>query len=352
MSRSPAGAAILLGLLTLAPEFPASAIKITDGSFGATPVGLTLTREMQVAVVSGTSIVYGFTASADIPGASSFVVTDANTLTGVVSTPGYYWVLDAPANAIRRVSAATMTAVPFPVTTPASGLAALTVGPDGNIWFTEQSANKIGRLLSYAPNTITEFNVPALNANPGGIVSAERKDELWFVEEGAGNNLGRITTAGVITEFAIPTAAAVAHGVVAKGTTTVFTESAANKIGVFNQTLETFTETVVPTQFGQPWGIALGPDGGFWFTENLGNKIGRLNGVGSIVEYTIPTASSSPGAIIRGEQNDLWFVEEGAHKLGRVRLTLPGDVNGDAAVDVADVFYLINFLFAGGSPPR
>src|SRR5438445_690735 len=26
----------------------------------------------------------------------------------------------------------------------------------------------------------------------------------------------------------------------------------------------------------------------------------------------------------------------------------PGDMNGDVAVDVADVFYLINYLFAGG----
>jgi hypothetical protein len=29
----------------------------------------------------------------------------------------------------------------------------------------------------------------------------------------------------------------------------------------------------------------------------------------------------------------------------------PGDVNGDNSTNVADVFYLINFLFAGGSPP-
>jgi hypothetical protein len=31
---------------------------------------------------------------------------------------------------------------------------------------------------------------------------------------------------------------------------------------------------------------------------------------------------------------------------------LGGDVNGDAAVTLQDAFYLINFLFGGGSPPR
>jgi len=29
----------------------------------------------------------------------------------------------------------------------------------------------------------------------------------------------------------------------------------------------------------------------------------------------------------------------------------PGDANGDSAVTAADIFYLINFLFAGGPPP-
>jgi hypothetical protein len=29
----------------------------------------------------------------------------------------------------------------------------------------------------------------------------------------------------------------------------------------------------------------------------------------------------------------------------------PADLNGDSVVDVADVFYLINYLFAGGPPP-
>jgi hypothetical protein len=28
------------------------------------------------------------------------------------------------------------------------------------------------------------------------------------------------------------------------------------------------------------------------------------------------------------------------------------DVNADASLDVADVFYLINFLFASGPPPQ
>jgi hypothetical protein len=29
-----------------------------------------------------------------------------------------------------------------------------------------------------------------------------------------------------------------------------------------------------------------------------------------------------------------------------------GDANGDHATDIGDVFYLINYLFAGGPPPQ
>src|SRR5205807_1418021 len=38
--------------------------------------------------------------------------------------------------------------------------------------------------------------------------------------------------------------------------------------------------------------------------------------------------------------------------IGAVELEPKGDVNGDGVVNVADVFYLINFLFAGGPIPR
>jgi hypothetical protein len=37
----------------------------------------------------------------------------------------------------------------------------------------------------------------------------------------------------------------------------------------------TFTEYAVPTAASNPVGIAAGPDGALWFTENNGNKIGR-----------------------------------------------------------------------------
>jgi virginiamycin B lyase len=77
-------------------------------------------------------------------------------------------------------------------------------------------------------------------------------------------------------------------------------------------------EFPVPTSFSYPSGIALGPDGAVWFTEENGNKIGRITTNGTITEYPIPTSSSSPSKITAGPDGALWFTEFAANQIGRI----------------------------------
>src|SRR4051794_12216643 len=81
-------------------------------------------------------------------------------------------------------------------------------GPDGSLWFSEVSANKIGRIT--IDGAFTEFTAAG---NPGGIASGS-DGALWFTEI-SGNKIGRITTGGAITEFALPTAGSVPHTIAA-----------------------------------------------------------------------------------------------------------------------------------------
>ncbi|HJU63892.1 MAG TPA: hypothetical protein VJ864_17770, partial [Candidatus Binatia bacterium] len=90
----------------------------------------------------------------------------------------------------------------FPLPTPGAEPLAITAGPDGNLWFTEFSGNNIGR-ITFA-GVITEFPLPTANSGPRGI-TAGSDGNLWFTERTA-NRIGRITPAGTITEFVIPTA--------------------------------------------------------------------------------------------------------------------------------------------------
>lgn len=78
----------------------------------------------------------------------------------------------------------------------------------------------------------------------------------------------------------------------------------------------------VPTPSGEPNRIAPGPDGALWFTEDYGNRIGRITTAGVISEFRVPTPGSSPGTITTGPDANLWFTETLGNQV--VRMTLSG----------------------------
>jgi streptogramin lyase len=70
------------------------------------------------------------------------------------------------------------------------------------------------------------------------------------------------------------------------------------------------TEYLVPNRNAPfPWGIAAGPDGNMWFTENLGNMVAKVTMSGAISEYLVPTPGSWPSEITAGPDGNLWFTE-------------------------------------------
>ena len=51
---------------------------------------------------------------------------------------------------------------------------------------------------------------------------------------------------------------------------------------------------VPDTSNSQPRGITAGPDGALWFTDDHGNRIGRITTSGQVREFPLPTAHSTP----------------------------------------------------------
>jgi streptogramin lyase len=74
----------------------------------------------------------------------------------------------------------------FPIPTANSEPVGITAGPDGNVWFTELAANKIGRITP--GGTISEFPIPT-GGRPGRI-AAGPDGNLWFTAK-LGNKIGR-----------------------------------------------------------------------------------------------------------------------------------------------------------------
>ena len=50
-----------------------------------------------------------------------------------------------------------------------------------------------------------------------------------------------------------------------------------------------------------------GPDGALWFTEEDGNRIGRVTTAGQVQEFPLPRPASAPLAIAAGSDGALWF---------------------------------------------
>ena len=73
----------------------------------------------------------------------------------------------------------------------------ITNGPDGNVWFTELLAGKVGRISP--DGAAVEFAVPG--AIPAGITRGP-DGNLWFVDERG--NIDRITPSGTVTPFSLP----------------------------------------------------------------------------------------------------------------------------------------------------
>jgi streptogramin lyase len=259
-----------------------------DGKFVEYSVPTANSRPTEVAVAPDGSVWFTERGTAAAPGGkvgkvdpssglvTEYPVREGSRPLGIVAGPdGNMWFTESAANRIGRINLSGTLLAEYELPGPNRQPWEPTVGPDGAVWFTEALGNRIGRITT--DGTLTEYEIPTAGSGPNVIVSGAdptaardcayqrdaagaafalrygvnesgtnafgacvsqmaQTDSLWFAETLA-NKIARITTTGIITEFAIPSAAT------------------------------------------QPVGVASGPDGHVWFAESAaatGNRIGRL----------------------------------------------------------------------------
>src|SRR5215831_17112674 len=224
----------------------------------------------------------------------------------------------------------------FAVPSADSGPIGIVTGPDSNLWFTERTANKIGRLTP--AGVFTEFPLPVngqgLSSQPTVILHGP-DGALWFTMSAA-SRVGRITTDGVTTFFPTPTGQSGTEGLAVGPDGNIwFTEIAANKIGrLLVGGTHTITEFPIPTPNSRPARITTGPDGNLWFTESQttppAGKIGRITTAGAITELPIPTANGQPWGIIGSAVGggSIVFTERAASKIAQM------DLNGQVVLEL------------------
>lgn len=205
----------------------------------------------------------------------------------------------------------------FPVTGTSPDAQSITEGPDGNLWFGDESTSSIGVFNPVAQSTVY-IPTPTLVANPLSITTAP-DGNLWFTESPA-NNTPQIATVNPtnhnITEYPLPLTNMTVLGIAADPSGNLWmTEPSESKIAEFDPTTQAFTEYATPTAASQPRTIILGPGGQLWFTEFAANKIGEINPTThAISEFTI--SGTGPNGITVGPDGNLWYTASKSGAIG------------------------------------
>ncbi|MBV9027798.1 MAG: hypothetical protein JO311_04225 [Candidatus Eremiobacteraeota bacterium] len=211
----------------------------------------------------------------------------------------------------------------YPIPTASSKPVGITLGADGNLWFTEFAGSKIGVLAH--DGTISENVTPTGHAEPNGIASGAGPNlNVWFTETALGQ-VGQITVSGPpYTEYGLPATGAHPVGIAlgADGNMWV-TDVGTNSIWQIKQTKSKpfvkFKQFLLSGK-AQPTAIVNGPDGALWFTEPGTHRIGRIPISGSpLTEYPV-RANAGLAGLAPGNDNAIWFVEQKAKMLGRMDL--------------------------------
>jgi streptogramin lyase len=219
-----------------------------------------------------------------------------------------------------NIPGATATSIAVPAGTSFWYLAA---GPDGNLWVSDiGNVRQVGKLT--ANGTFTGYPLAGtFGANPlPYAITAGPDGNIWFTVarrtlDGSpdGGAIGRITPAGAMTAFPLPTATGFdnAYGLfilTGPDGNIWFSEQTANKIGKITPS-GTITEYNIPTPYSLPQGATSGPDGNLWFTEYFSGKIARITPQGSITEFRVPAPGNAvgPNFIATSPDGTLWFTE-------------------------------------------
>jgi virginiamycin B lyase len=129
-----------------------------------------------------------------------------------------------------------------------------------------------GKVISYPLQSVRANASYAWDWAIIGYVGVATDGSVWFAERGF-NRIGKRSTTGTVTEYAIPTPDS----------------------GILF--------------------VVGGTRGDAWFTESHANKFGHVTADGKITEYKMPAPKSDPSGIALDQRGNVWITEFSANKI-------------------------------------
>ena len=267
-------------------------------------------------------------------------------LAGITAGPdGNIYFTESSSDRIGRLDLTTFVITESAAMGGGSDPRGITAGPDGALWFAEGTDDKIGRittdLLSIDEFDVSGNNMREITAGPDG--------NLWFTKRSSPGAIGRITTAGIEAgNFA--TTAGQPTGITTGPDGNIWFAASENPgaIGRITTSGMVTLFTTGLTTNAAPLAIVAGVDGNLYFTENANpGRLGQITTAGAISEFTTGlTTGSGPWGIASGADGNIWFTENTGNRVGRLNFA-PG-----AVTDPATQITASSATLAGTVKPR
>jgi streptogramin lyase len=200
---------------------------------------------------------------------------------------------------------------------------AMTVGPDGNLWFTD--SDKIGRITTHG--VITEFAVPyPPTAIPKPGIARGSDGNLWYI---SGTKLGRISPQGrFVGVVAMPAHVWYITGLTAARDGTIWVGlSNAGETNQLTYEIARVTASGEVTTYALPGpvaptgGLVAGADGNLWAIAT-DTSIAPITPTGHLMEYAVAIHNPPLVEITPGPDGNIWFIDSGG---GVGKITSAGD---------------------------
>jgi len=237
--------------------------------------------------------------------------------------------------------------------TPYSIPIALKVDSDNNIWVALVDRDM---LLVYSQDS-KEFEqflrLPTSESGPSALL-LDDNGNMWFAESFAGK-IGVVDSKTFeITEFAPDTPLDEPFALLFdKSGSLWIAEHIGPGITKFDPVLETFDHVKAPNPESLPFGMAIDKYDNIWFGQHVIDELGVYDPYNDqLIEVSIPTPESFTQFITADDNGDIWFVEQRTKKLGVVSISsVPGqaravtDGGGESGFNYAEI---VSPLIAGG----